>query len=87
MRKLLTMVVGLGLLAASARLAAQPPDVKPGPEHAGGHPRVIQCIAQQVAQPAAGGARGIHQLALQVVHVLSEFHVTTMTPQWCHVKA
>ena len=34
MRKLFTMVVGLGLLAASARLAAQPPDVKPGPEHA-----------------------------------------------------
>lgn len=34
LRKFLTLTVALGVLAASARLMAQQPDVKPGPEHA-----------------------------------------------------
>ena len=48
---------------------------------------------QSGGEPLGDGAgvlravlRGIHQLALQVADVLSEFHGTIVTPQWCHVK-
>ena len=34
MRKVFMLTAALGLLVAAARLTAQPPDVKPGPEHA-----------------------------------------------------